>query len=101
MTILVIQITILIFVGLAGTAVVLTRDPTSQVVGLSFYGLLLALMFFIYQAPDVALSQIVIGAVALPLMFMLALTKVQRDKQEREFFEQRGSGKRMKGPKAA
>ncbi len=89
MTILVIQITILIFVGLAGTAVVLTRDPTSQVVGLSFYGLLLALMFFIYQAPDVALSQIVIGAVALPLMFILTLTKVRRNQEEREREERR------------
>lgn len=80
----VIQIAILIFVAIAGTAVVLTRDPTSQVVGLSFYGLLLSLMFFIFQAPDVALSQIVIGAVALPLMFMLALTRVRRNTEERE-----------------
>ncbi len=89
MTLLLIQVTVLVFVAIAGTAVVLTRDPRNQVVGLSFYGLLLALTFFVYQAPDVALSQIVIGAVALPLMFMLALTKVRRDKQEREFFEER------------
>jgi uncharacterized MnhB-related membrane protein len=36
-------------------------------------------MFFIFQAPDVALSQIVIGAVALPLMVLLALAKVRRN----------------------
>ena len=74
----------------AGTAVVLTRDPTSQVIGLSYFGLLLAIMFFVFQAPDVALSQIVIGAVALPLMFLLTLAKVRlnteiaqlRDKQQ-------------------
>jgi energy-converting hydrogenase B subunit D len=104
MTLLLIQVTILVFVAIAGTAVVLTRDPRNQVVGISFYGLLLALAFFIYQAPDVALSQIVIGAVALPLMFMLALTKVRRDKQERAFFEKRESGKQdrqVKGPEAA
>ncbi len=88
---LIMQTAILIMVALAGTAVVLTRDPASQTVGLSFYGILLALMFFIYQAPDVALSQIVIGAVALPLMFMLTLAKVrlndeivERKKRERE-----------------
>ncbi len=75
---LVIQITILVMVALAGAAVVLTRDPASQAIGLSFYGILLALMFFIFQAPDVALSQLTIGAVALPLMMLLALAKIRR-----------------------
>ena len=81
---LVLQTAILVFVAFGGTAVVLTRDPRSQVIGLSFYGFLLALMFFIFQAPDVALSQITIGAVALPLMFMLALARIRRDKEEAE-----------------
>ncbi len=64
---------------------------------------MLALAFFIFQAPDVALSQIVIGAVALPLMFMLALTKVRRDKQEREWREEQESKpeERRAGPEAA
>jgi energy-converting hydrogenase B subunit D len=81
---LLIQVVILLFVVVAGTAVVLTRDPSSQAVAVSFYGLLLALMFFIFQAPDVALSQIVVGAVALPLMIMLALAKVRMADQDRE-----------------
>ncbi len=72
------QLAILVLVGVTGTALVLTRNPESQVIGLSYYGLVLALMFFIFQAPDVAFSQIVVGAVALPLMFMLALTKIRR-----------------------
>jgi uncharacterized MnhB-related membrane protein len=80
---LILQITILVFVAVTGTAVVLTRDPVRQVVGLSFYGVILALLFFILQAPDVALSQITIGAVALPLMFMLSLSKVRRNTEER------------------
>ena len=88
-TILLIQITILAFVAISGTAVVLTRDPRSQVIGLTFYGLVLALAFFIFQAPDVALSQLVIGAVALPLMFMLALTRIHRDAEERKWREER------------
>ena len=81
---LILQVAILIFAVVTGTAVVLTRDIRNQVIGLSFYGLVLALMFFIYQAPDVALSQIVIGAVALPLMFMLAIAKIRRNEQHRE-----------------
>src|SRR5579883_1236265 len=75
------QILVLILAGIGGTAVVLTRRPVDQVIGLSFYGLILALMFFVFQAPDVALSQIAIGAVALPLMVMLALAKVRRDEE--------------------
>lgn len=76
------QFTILSFVAVTATAVVLTRDPAKQAIGISFYGLVMALMFFIFQAPDVALSQIVIGAVALPLMILLALTKIRRHEEE-------------------
>ena len=73
------QTIMLIFVGITGTVVVLVRRPIDQAIGLSFYGLILALMFFVFQAPDVALSQIAIGAVALPLMILLALAKIRRD----------------------
>ena len=38
----------------------------------------LGLLFFTFQAPDVALSNIVIGAVALPTMLMLAIAKTRR-----------------------
>ena len=78
---LVMQAAILVFVAVAATAVVLTRDPTKQAIGISFYGLVMAIMFFLYQAPDVALSQIVVGAVALPLMVLLALAKIRRNSQ--------------------
>ncbi len=81
---LVLQYTILTFVAITATAVVLTRDPARQAIGISFYGLVMALMFFIFQAPDVALSQIVIGAVALPLIILLALTKVRRQEQAQQ-----------------
>ena len=78
------QWVILILVAVVATGVVLSRDPKSQVVTLSFYGVLCGLMFFIFQAPDVALSQITIGAVMLPLMIMLALTKMRRQNLRRE-----------------
>ena len=68
---------LLLLIAFAGAAVVLTRDVTNQVLALGFYGLLLALMFFVFQAPDVALSQITVGAVALPLMVMLAIARMK------------------------
>jgi uncharacterized MnhB-related membrane protein len=75
---IVVQLMILLFVAIAGTGVVLTRDPVHQAITVSLYGLLLGILFFIFQAPDVALSQFVTGAVALPLMILLALAKVRR-----------------------
>jgi len=76
---IILQGLILALIGVAGTAVVLTRKPLAQIIVMSFYGLLLGLMFFAFQAPDVAFSQIVVGAVAMPLLFLLALTKVRRN----------------------
>jgi energy-converting hydrogenase B subunit D len=57
--------------------VVLARDPLRQAMVASIYGLMLGILFFVLQAPDVALSQTVVGAVALPMMILLALAKVR------------------------
>ena len=75
----ILQALILVLVGVAGTSVVLTRKPLCQLIMMSFYGLLLGLMFFAFMAPDVAFSQIVVGAVAMPLLVLLAITKVRRN----------------------
>lgn len=68
---------LLLLIAVSGFAVVRTRDVTSQIIALGFYGLVTALMFFFFQAPDVALSQITVGAVALPLMVMLAISRMK------------------------
>jgi uncharacterized MnhB-related membrane protein len=80
----ILQAITLIFVGVAATVVVLTREPVSQAILISFYGLLLAIVFVLFQAPDVAFSQIVIGAIALPLMILLALAKIKKQEDESE-----------------
>ena len=74
----VVQLVALVVVGLGGTAVALSRDPARQALVSSVFGLSLAILFFAFQAPDVALSQIVVGAIALPAMILLALRKVAR-----------------------
>lgn len=56
---------------------VLARDPLRQAMVASIYGLVLGILFFVFQAPDVALSQTVVGAVALPMMILLALAKIR------------------------
>jgi energy-converting hydrogenase B subunit D len=75
---------VLVLVAVCGTCVVLARDPLRQALMASLYGLVLGILFFVFQAPDVALSQTVVGAVALPLMILLALARVRRDEERRE-----------------
>lgn len=72
------QVTILVLVAAGATAVVLIRDPVRQVIALSVYGVLLAVMFLAFQAPDVTLSELTVGSVALPMLLLLALAKVRR-----------------------
>ena len=70
-----IQAILLVLVAATATGVVLSRDPLPQSVSYSFYGLLLGILFFSFQAPDVALSQIAVGTVGVPMMILLALGK--------------------------
>ncbi|WP_230421515.1 DUF4040 domain-containing protein [Actinomadura soli] len=72
--------------ALMATAVVLTRGTVRQAIVLSGYGLVLGLLFLILQAPDVAMSQIGVGTVLLPLIVVLALhaTRRHRDTGHRD-----------------
>jgi len=78
------QIGALIVVGAGAPLVVLVRDPVRQAFCVGVFGTALALLFFIFQAPDVALSQIVVSTVALPLMILLALAKIREHEEEEE-----------------
>jgi energy-converting hydrogenase B subunit D len=77
----VLQVTMLVLVAAGATAVVLIRVPERQAIALSVYGLLLAVLFLAFQAPDVTLSELTVGAVALPILLLLALAKV-RERQK-------------------
>jgi uncharacterized MnhB-related membrane protein len=71
-------------VALTGTATVLVRDPARQLVVAGFFGLTLAVLFLVFGAPDVALSQIVVATVAVPVMALLALVRFARDEEDDE-----------------
>ncbi|HEX8947598.1 MAG TPA: hydrogenase subunit MbhD domain-containing protein [Dissulfurispiraceae bacterium] len=68
---------IYLLLAVVGAGVVFTRDPLPQAIVAGIYGMLLSLLFIALQAPDVALSEIAIGAVMFPLMVLLALTKIR------------------------
>jgi energy-converting hydrogenase B subunit D len=79
------QIAALVIVALAGTGVVVSPEPLRQTLVLGVYGLSLTAMFFVMQAPDVGLSEIVVSGLGLPLIVLAALRKIrQQDKQHAE-----------------
>lgn len=81
----IVQTIALLVVAVAGTAVVAAHDPLRETLLLGLFGLALTLLFFVLQAPDVALSEIVVSGVALPLIVLAALRKLhdqERAQQE-------------------
>jgi energy-converting hydrogenase B subunit D len=80
----VLQVTVLVLVAAGATLVVRTRDRVRLVLVLSAYGMLLAILFFAFQAPDVALSELTVGAIALPLILLLAIAKVRKPAKMRK-----------------
>ena len=70
---------LLLFVGSSAALVVSTRSPARQVVVLSVYGLLLALLYLVVQAPDLSLSELVVGAIVLPMPLLTAIAETKRD----------------------
>jgi uncharacterized MnhB-related membrane protein len=80
----ILQVVVLAAVAVGGTAVVFSRDPLRQALVVGVYGFLLAVLFFIFQAPDVALSEIVVATIAIPIMILLALSKIREHEEESE-----------------
>ncbi|MGO9820196.1 MAG: Na(+)/H(+) antiporter subunit B [Solirubrobacteraceae bacterium] len=85
----VLQIAALAAVAIGGTAVIAARDPLRQTLVLAIYGMALTMLFFVFQAPDVALSEIVVSSVGLPVMILLALRKVHQQDHERDAADER------------
>lgn len=67
------QAAIIALVAAGALAVVLTRDLARLTMAASFYGLLLVVLFLVFQAPDVALSELVVGAIGFPLVIVVAI----------------------------
>jgi uncharacterized MnhB-related membrane protein len=76
------QVATLLLAAAGATAVALCRDPLRQIVLSGLYGLVLVVLFVVLQAPDVALSMLVVSTVAYPLLVLAAVYKTRRKEQE-------------------
>lgn len=77
----VLQAIALVLTGAIATVVVLAREPKRQVFCFMLYGLVLTLLFAVLQAPDVALSELAVGSVAIPFAILATLVRIEHGKK--------------------
>jgi uncharacterized MnhB-related membrane protein len=75
---------LLVLLLAASAGVVFAREPRRQVLALSVNGFVLTALFMALQAPDVAYSEIVVGGVALPIVFLAALAALRTEEKHPE-----------------
>jgi energy-converting hydrogenase B subunit D len=77
----------------AGVLVVVLRNLSGAVMALSALGTVLSVLFVVLAAPDVAQAEVVVGAIALPVLYLIAIGKIRTDVPDRGLLgedEQRG-----------
>ena len=79
----VVQAVAMVLVGGLALAVVITREPVHQAIVFALFGAALSVLFLTVQAPDVALSEIVVGAVAWPAMVLFTLARARHHDRKR------------------
>ena len=72
-----VQVVALLVVAALSTAVALVRDPERQAIVTGVFGVALGVLFFAFQAPDVALAEVVVSGIAVPAIVLLALAKAR------------------------
>lgn len=70
------QAVALLFTALGALVVVLARDLVRQALLFSLYGFSLVVLFLVFQAPDVALSALVVSAIAYPVVLVGAIARI-------------------------
>lgn len=75
------QATALLLIAVAATVVVLVRDPKRQIFLYMIYGLVMTIVLVLLQAPDVALSELAVGSVAIPFAVLATLVRIEHGKR--------------------
>lgn len=63
--------------------VLMLRNLNGAVMALSALGMTLGLLFLLLDAPDDAHAEIVVGAIALPVLYLIAIGKIRADVKDR------------------
>lgn len=71
--------------------VMLLRNMNGAVMALSTLGMLMSVLFVVLAAPDVAQSEVVVGAIALPALYLIAIGKIRAAVRDRGELGEQGS----------
>lgn len=88
-TLVPLQAVVFALVALGAPVVVLTRDPLRQALVNGVYGVSLVCLFVVLQAPDPALSMLVVSAIAYPLVILAAVARVRGERRGKAPDDQR------------
>ena len=78
----------------AAVLVVRMRNLNGAVMALSAAGVMLSVLFVVLGAPDVAHSEVVVGAIALPVLYLVAIGKARADVTDRPELDETESADR-------
>ncbi|UCF10035.1 MAG: DUF4040 domain-containing protein [Candidatus Bipolaricaulota bacterium] len=78
----IIQVVTLLLIVLGGALAVWFKDLLSSIIALAGASLLVALEFYILQAPDVAIAEAGIGAALTMAIYVVALRRTRRKEKE-------------------
>ena len=67
----------------AGVLVVVLRNLSGAVMALSAVGTVMSVLFVVLSAPDIAHAEVVVGAIALPVLYLIAIGKIRTDVLDR------------------
>ena len=85
---------VLAVILVSSVLVVRLRNLNGAVMALSAVGTTLSVLFVILGAPDVAHSEVVIGAIALPVLYLVAIGKSRTDVADEHGLSEEGQGGR-------
>ena len=72
----------LIFLIIAGIFAIMTKDLLQSAVATGVISLVLSVLFYILQAPDVALTEAAIGIALSTIIFVIAIRNTKRYEDE-------------------
>lgn len=78
----ILQLLTLVLIVIGSILAVWLKDLLASVIALSGASLLLALEFYLLQAPDVAIAEAGVGAALTTAIFILAIRKTRRKEEE-------------------
>ena len=78
----VLHVIVLVLIVVGGALAVWFKDLLSSVLALAAASLLVALEFYMLQAPDVAIAEAGIGAALTTAIYVIALRRTRRKEEE-------------------